>query len=297
MENEVFYEIDDSLLRRNARKFVRMGSPKPMKVVLVATLVTILIALMQMLVQFGGISGVLTLIRIELGEAVSRDEAMRVYMAMTRPGGRIIAYLLSAASWMVASGLIMYYMQQTRTRNGGYGSLMDAFPHLLRIIGYEIITGIFTLLWSLLLIIPGIIAAYSYTQGLYLLLDHPEWGIMDCIKESKRLMKGRKFDYFVLGLTFIGWDLLVGLNWIVAGLVTAFGISPLLFEIDPALAAVLSYVIMLLLTAPLLTYVTAYRGFTFFQYYDALHGRLHDPDQPPAPAAPEPPEQQNDRWY
>ena len=45
-------------------------------------------------------------------------------------------------------------------------------------------------------------------QALYLLLDHPEMGVTECIRESKRLMRGHKAELFILDLSFIGWALL-----------------------------------------------------------------------------------------
>lgn len=63
-------------------------------------------------------------------------------------------------------------------------------------------------LWGLLFVIPGIVASYRYRQALYLLLDHPEMGIMECISESKRMMRGHKAELFILDLSFLGWSLL-----------------------------------------------------------------------------------------
>ena len=68
-----------------------------------------------------------------------------------------------------------------------------------------LLTGIFTLLWSLLLIIPGIVKAYSYSLVYYLKIDHPEYDWRTCISESQRLMKGHKMRKFLLDLSFIGW--------------------------------------------------------------------------------------------
>lgn len=71
-----------------------------------------------------------------------------------------------------------------------------------------ILTGIFIFLWSLLLIIPGIIAAYRYRMALYLLLDNPNMSVYQCIRESKRMMVGHKAELFVLDLSFLGWYIL-----------------------------------------------------------------------------------------
>lgn len=61
----------------------------------------------------------------------------------------------------------------------------------------------------LLFIVPGIRAAFSYALAPYLLVDHPEWKPRKCLDESKRLMEGHRMRLFELGLSFVGWFLLV----------------------------------------------------------------------------------------
>lgn len=64
-------------------------------------------------------------------------------------------------------------------------------------------------LWSLLLIIPGIIKAFSYAMTPYILADRPELSTRQAIHESRRMMKGRKWKLFCLSLSFIGWFFLI----------------------------------------------------------------------------------------
>ncbi|MPN61797.1 hypothetical protein SDC9_209541 [bioreactor metagenome] len=79
---------------------------------------------------------------------------------------------------------------------------------------------IFVILWSLLLIVPGIIAAIRYSMCFYILADNPDIGIMEALNESKRMMRGNKWKYFCLNLSFIGWGLLcictvgIGFLWL-----------------------------------------------------------------------------------
>ena len=61
---------------------------------------------------------------------------------------------------------------------------------------------------ALLLIVPGIIAAYRYSMAHYVLITNPDLGVMDCIRESKRLTKGWKGALFIMDLSFLGWTLL-----------------------------------------------------------------------------------------
>lgn len=86
---------------------------------------------------------------------------------------------------------------------------------------------VYTFLWSLLLIVPGIIANYSYSMTYYILLDNPYMSANDAIAKSKEMMNGRKKDLFFLDLTFIGWILLgiiscgIGFLWICPYMETA----------------------------------------------------------------------------
>ena len=87
--------------------------------------------------------------------------------------------------------------------------------------------SIFTSLWSLLFVVPGIVKSYAYSMAYYVKVDHPEYGWQQCIDESKRLTAGHKGELFLLDLSFIGWVLVgslacgVGLFWVDPYIVTA----------------------------------------------------------------------------
>lgn len=72
----------------------------------------------------------------------------------------------------------------------------------------QLLMELYTLLWTLLLLIPGIIKSYAYAMTPYILYEHPEMTPNEAITESRRMMDGKKWDLFCLGFSFIGWDLL-----------------------------------------------------------------------------------------
>ena len=80
--------------------------------------------------------------------------------------------------------------------------------------------GLYTFLWSLLFVIPGIIKTISYSMSFYILAENKGKPALECIEESKRMTNGHKMDLFVLGLSVIGWILLgyitcgIGYIWI-----------------------------------------------------------------------------------
>ncbi len=84
----------------------------------------------------------------------------------------------------------------------------DAFKQYSRYLGTSLLTTVFICLWTLLLIVPGIIMGYAYAMTPYIMHDNPEMGAMDCIKKSKEMMNGYKWKLFLMDLGFIGWLLL-----------------------------------------------------------------------------------------
>lgn len=127
---------------------------------------------------------------------------------LVEPFAYILSLLLEVSRLLLDAGLVIFCLRAANRAENSVWNLIDGFPLVLRLIGLYIVEGIFVFLWSLLFIIPGIIASYRYRLAIYLLIERPELGIMDCIRESKRLMAGRKGELFVLDLSFIGWRIL-----------------------------------------------------------------------------------------
>lgn len=80
------------------------------------------------------------------------------------------------------------------------------------------LVGLFTWLWSLLFVIPGIIKAISYSMSFYILAENKGKPALECINESKAMTQGHKGELFVLSLSFIGWLMLVGITFGIAGI-------------------------------------------------------------------------------
>lgn len=97
---------------------------------------------------------------------------------------------------------------------------------------------VYTFLWSLLFIIPGIIKTYEYKMIPYLLAENPDMTKEEAFAESKRMMDGQKWRAFVLDLSFIGWDILSGFTF---GLLTIFFVAPYKRSAQAALYDALKY--------------------------------------------------------
>lgn len=95
--------------------------------------------------------------------------------------------------------------------NPQFSDLFSQFKLFGKAFGLRLVTTIFIILWSLLFVIPGIIAAYRYSMAFYIMNDNPSIDIMEAIRQSKEMMHDRKWRLFCLHISFIGWALLSAL--------------------------------------------------------------------------------------
>lgn len=97
---------------------------------------------------------------------------------------------------------------------------------------------LFISLWSLLFVIPGIIKSYEYRLVPYLVSENTEMTWKEALAESTRLMKGHKWNTFVLDLSFIGWEIL---SFFTCGLLSIFYVDPYKLSTDAALYEAIKY--------------------------------------------------------
>lgn len=119
--------------------------------------------------------------------------------------GSLLTFIINC---LLGFGTLSFFLKLSRDEEVEFKEIFSkikmAVPYLL----ISLLTGIFTFLWSLLLIIPGIIKALDYSQAYLVVLDNPDIDPMEALKESERLMKGHRLDYFILNISFIGWVIL-----------------------------------------------------------------------------------------
>lgn len=117
----------------------------------------------------------------------------------------ILQFLLSPA---LNIGMNTYYVMLHKSEQPPFSLLFSRLNIWLRCLGLFLLMGIFIFLWSLLLVVPGIIAAYRYSMAPYLMAENPDIGALEAIRRSKEMMNGHKARLFFLQLSFIGWMLL-----------------------------------------------------------------------------------------
>ena len=123
-----------------------------------------------------------------------------------------ISILASLLSLVLGSGFTLYCMAVRRSERAEFLTLFDGFSFVGKVIALNVIMYAFIWLWSMLFIIPGIVAGYSYAMTPFIMSEHPDMPASEAIRASKELMDGHKGELFWLDLTFIGWSLLSALT-------------------------------------------------------------------------------------
>lgn len=152
--------------------------------------------------------------KAQLGGGIFKNEwltalaACLIMTVITSAAGTILTGIGSIlVSGPLAYGLAYLFLKQSR--DGQVMNIGDLFRGFQDDFGGTLLLGLlsslFTFLWSLLLVIPGVVKSYAYSQAVYVKVDHPDYDWRRCLDESIQMMKGHKMDLFVLDLSFIGW--------------------------------------------------------------------------------------------
>lgn len=193
-----------------------------------------------------------------------------LHYVITRPGAMLnffLSILITLFTWVLAYGYTLYTMRLNRGETAGFSDLFSTFHLAGKIILLQLLTVLFIFLWSMLFVIPGIVAAYRYSQANYILLDHPELSPMECLRRSKWMMNGHKLERFVLDWTFFGWYLLFSIPGIVLANLLPTGI---LFDLLVTVVTVVCSI-----------WITPYAECTYVGFYDAVRGDDANSQQPP----------------
>lgn len=131
--------------------------------------------------------------------------ALELVLSFIPFGGLILTIIVTPA---FSLSIIRVYLNIVKGGNPNVSDAFCGFDDFWSAFKLSFFVGIFTFLWSLLFIIPGIIKAFSYSMSGYILAENKGKPALQCIRESMAMTKSHKMDLFVLCLSFIGWMLL-----------------------------------------------------------------------------------------
>ena len=109
---------------------------------------------------------------------------------------------------VVQLGYSSFLLKQHDGKKAEFQDLFSRFDQFGQGFAQAFLRGLYVFLWSLLLIIPGIVKSFSYAMTPFIMVENPDMTANEAITASRELMDGHKTDLFWLGLTFIGWSLL-----------------------------------------------------------------------------------------
>lgn len=161
----------------------------------------------------------------EYGEATNLTPALTLAILVTS----IYSLFVTGA---FSYGISKFSLKVSRGQEAQLLTIFDGFTRVFKTMGLLLYITLKTFLWTLLLIIPGIIAGLRYSQAFYVMVDNPEYSIRECVEESKARMEGNKMKLFCLNFSFIGWMIVTALAVTAVGalLIPVFTMMPLAVE-------------------------------------------------------------------
>jgi uncharacterized membrane protein len=195
----MLHPADRPALKRKAKETLRSHSPRIYLVGILCSLLT----------TIGATATEWPTIRLLL-RAESLEEMLYLYENSTAVSTGFALSIATLAMTLfvnlVTYGWQLFSLRASREEEtGGAETLFSCFQQFWRFLLAQLLMNLFITLWSLLFVIPGIIAAFAYSQTIYIMLDNPQISPLEAIGASKQLMRGHKFEYFTLQLSFLGW--------------------------------------------------------------------------------------------
>lgn len=232
-------QLDTGAIKAESRSLLRTGSVNPFRMTLFYLLITLVLDMIN--------SGVSYMIDSAGGFTVLSFSFVSILVGL-------VALVLNAGYYCYCFGIL-------RREEMPYESLFDAFPFAGKVILLSIVEGVFIFLWSMLFVIPCIIAAYRYSFAMLNLCENPELGVMEALNLSKQQTNGYKMQLFLLQLSFIGWSLLVlGIFLIYELLIAA--LLP-----DSFLGIMFGSLLLSVLAAGVGVYLTPYLNLSICRFY------------------------------
>lgn len=151
---------------------------------------------------------------VQIVEKISEEAPPRLaaVLALVLSGISALSLVKLILGGVVQLGYSKFLLNQHDGKPYEVKELFSQFDRFGTGFAQHFLCGLYVVLWSLLLVIPGIVKSFSYAMTPFILEDHPELTASEAITRSQELMDGHKGELFTLSLTFIGWELLNALT-------------------------------------------------------------------------------------
>ena len=147
-------------------------------------------------------------IHMENQDIESWEEFFRVTLGSTTFSVNTINLVHFILGGVIQLGYAQFLLKQYNRANFEVKDLFSQFERFGQAFLQRFLRILYTSLWSLLFIIPGIVKSYAYAMTPFIMAENPEMTASEAITASKEMMDGHKGELFTLDLTFIGWELL-----------------------------------------------------------------------------------------
>ncbi len=270
--------FDRFAAKHAARESMRLNDPNPILVTLVYLALTTLLSVAISYLLYDPAADILQYAALgyeaeEILNFIFQEHQQDLYFLAG------VQFLFGFYSLFMSFGYTSYALRMARNEQPGVRHLFDGFARPLRVLGTSILVDLFTLLWTLAVVLPfsvilalaqvevldavyittsvGLIAmmaaSYRYRLSYYFILDDPGCTARQAVRRSKTVMKGWKWSLFVLDISFFGWALL-----------------------SAALGTLLSWFLPVVVTNVLAFWILPYQQASEANFYDAITG----PSQP-----------------
>ena len=183
-----------------------------------------------------------------------------------------ISIAATILSMLFSLSLVKVYICASKGEKYGFKKFDLSLRTIRKSFCLELLKTLIVFLWSLLFIVPGIIKLIAYSQASYIQLENPDKKTLDCLKESEKMMYGRKAEYFSYKLSFIGWIILASVA------ISAIDVMILSYLINsaPIVWIIVSVILGYILQLPIYVYM----GVSDAVYYEELKEDIKKPKTP-----------------
>lgn len=216
--------INRPQIKADARLLIRTAAVSPLAVSAVVLLITFVLERVSDLAEYGSLFYTYTYNAAYMEALMEGDVSALPTLLSGSPDATFFSILIGLFTTILYAGYYAYCIGIRKGVRMPYWTLLDGLSISGKLIWCNIQMAVKTLLWSMLFLIPGLIAMYRYRFAIYNLLTYPELTASEAILLSCRQTSGMKLSLFILDLSFLGWLILPG---ILSNLFSWMGLYPL----------------------------------------------------------------------